>query len=69
MGKNIEEMSLQELQNRARKLGVVGASLMKKEKLRLAIIDVEANPDRELVVEGLLERLPDGFGFFAFSAF
>ena len=63
MGKNIEEMSLQELQNRARKLGVVGASLMKKEKLRLAIIDVEANPDRELVVEGLLERLPDGFGF------
>ena len=54
-GKKIEDMSLQELQNRARKLGVVGASLMKKDKLRLAIKDVEENPDRELVVEHFSE--------------
>jgi transcription termination factor Rho len=59
----LREMGLTELYQHARKLGLSGASLMGKEQLIGAIIDLEQNPDKELEVEGVLEKLPDGFGF------
>lgn len=59
----LREMSLADLNVYARKLGIAGAALMPKEKLISIIMEVESNPDKELVVEGVLERLPDGFGF------
>ncbi len=59
----LKQLGLADLQNRARRLGVVGSSLMKKDQLVTHILDLEAHPDREIAVEGLLEKLPDGFGF------
>ncbi|HVW99903.1 MAG TPA: Rho termination factor N-terminal domain-containing protein, partial [Candidatus Babeliaceae bacterium] len=59
----LREMSLSDLHVQARRLGITGASLMSKEQLVNHIVDLEQNPDKELEVEGVLERLPDGFGF------
>jgi transcription termination factor Rho len=59
----LREMSLSDLHAQARRLGITGASLLPKEQLIKYIIEVEQNPDKELDVEGVLERLPDGFGF------
>lgn len=59
----IEELSLMELNSYARKLGIIGAALMTKQKLIERIKYVEAHPEMELEVEGVLEKLPDGFGF------
>ena len=59
----VEEMTLIELNIYGRRLGVVGASLMTKAKLIERIRFLEANPDHEIEVEGVLEKLPDGFGF------
>ena len=61
--KPIEEMSLFELNAYARCLGIVGAALTSKNKLIEKIKYVEAHPDLEMQVEGVLEKLPDGFGF------
>jgi transcription termination factor Rho len=61
--RTLEEMSVVELNVQARRLGIVGAALMKKDELLAKIKYVEANPDVELSVSGVLERLPDGFGF------
>lgn len=59
----INELSLADLQFYAHRLGIVGAGLMSKEKLIARIKYVEAHPEMELEVEGVLEKLPDGFGF------
>lgn len=65
----LEKMSLSDLNLVARRLGIIGASLMKKEELLKKIIDLQKNPDQELKVEGVLEKLPDGFGFLRSSKF
>jgi len=59
----LEELNLSELNIYARLLGIVGAGLMRRDKLIERIKYLEANPDMEIEVEGVLERLPDGFGF------
>lgn len=59
----VDEMSLNDLNLYARRLGIVGAGLMRKQELLERIKYVEAHPDLELEVEGVLEKLPDGFGF------
>lgn len=65
----LSKMNLADLNQLARKLGIVGASLMKKEVLIAQIEDIQNNPDRELFVQGVLEKLPDGFGFLRSAAF
>jgi len=65
----LRELSLADLYMQARRLGVVGASLMSKENLIQSIIDLEQNPDKELEVIGVLEKLPDGFGFLRSAAY
>lgn len=65
----LHEMSLQELNQQARRYGIVGASLMNKTALIEKITYVQNHPDLEMVVEGVLERLPDGFGFLRSSQF
>lgn len=65
----LSKMNLADLNQLARRLGVVGASLMKKEVLIAQIEDIQNNPDRELFVQGVLEKLPDGFGFLRSAAF
>lgn len=59
----LRSMSLSDLLVLARRLGVIGATLSNKEELIRRIIYIEENPDKELEVEGVLEKLPDGFGF------
>jgi len=59
----LKKMSLMELAHQGRRLGVVGSSLMSKEELVRKIDHMQENPDAEIEVEGVLERLPDGFGF------
>ena len=66
---NLSEMSLNDLNIYARRLGIVGASLMNKEDLIKRIAFIEANPDLEMEVSGVLEKLPDGFGFLRSASF
>lgn len=65
----LTKMSLADLNQYARKLGVVGATLMSKEVLIQKIKELQENPDKELEVEGVLEKLPDGFGFLRSAKF
>ncbi len=60
---SVETMTLTELNHYARRLGIIGATLMNKEELVRKIKFAEANPDFEAEIEGVLEKLPDGFGF------
>lgn len=60
---DIKKMGLSELQVQARRLGIVGSTLKPKPVLIKEIEDLLAHPDKEIWVEGVLERLPDGFGF------
>jgi transcription termination factor Rho len=59
----LRQLGLNELQNQARRMGVVGSSVLPKEELIKRILDFEEHPDKEIEVEGVLEKLPDGFGF------
>lgn len=59
----LKQLSLTELNQQARKLGVIGASLLSKDELIKKVIELKENPDKDITVEGVLERLPDGFGF------
>lgn len=65
----LRELTLGDLNVLARKLGVIGATLMSKEQLIRHIVDLEQNPDKEIEVEGVLEKLPDGFGFLRSAKF
>lgn len=65
----LRQMSLIDLNHVARRFGVIGATLMNKEELIRNIIDLQENPDKEIEVEGVLERLPDGFGFLRSARF
>lgn len=60
---NLAELTLTDLNLYARRLGIVGASLLHKEELIKKIQYVEAHPEMEMEVLGVLEKLPDGFGF------
>jgi transcription termination factor Rho len=66
---NLDELSLLDLNYYARRLGIIGAALMNKPKLIERIRFIETNPDMELEVEGVLEKLPDGFGFLRSAAY
>ncbi|KKP29741.1 MAG: Transcription termination factor Rho [candidate division TM6 bacterium GW2011_GWF2_30_66] len=65
----LRKLSLADLNNIARRLGMVGASLMRKEKLLEKILYLRANPEVEEEVVGVLEKLPDGFGFLRAASF
>ena len=56
-------LSFAELNYIARRLGIIGASLISKVDLQAKILDTLKHPDREEDVTGVLEKLPDGFGF------
>ncbi len=70
--KNLDElkkMSFLDLTAYGKKLGVIGASLMDKKALIKRIEEIQENPDQEIPVEGVLEKLPDGFGFLRSSKY
>jgi len=66
---SLREKSIQDLNVHARKLGIVGAATMSKEALIQRIIELENNPEEEIVVSGVLDKLPDGFGFLRSAQF
>ncbi len=57
------ELSLQELNTIARRWGIIGASLLSHREIIEKILEFQKNPDAPVHVEGVLEKLPDGFGF------
>jgi transcription termination factor Rho len=59
----LKEFNLNDLNQYARRLGIIGASLLGKEDLIAKIKYMQEHPDLEVEVEGVLEKLPDGFGF------
>lgn len=65
----MQDMGISDLVNVAKHFGIIGASLLTKEKLINSILDYQSRPDEEIQVEGVLEKLPDGFGFLRFPAY
>jgi transcription termination factor Rho len=59
----LKEMSTQELTKIAKQLDVPGATGMRKQELIFQILRCRAEKSGNLFSEGVLETLPDGFGF------
>lgn len=60
---DLERNSVAELQTLAKELGIVGYSKMRKKDLILEILRLNMKKEGLLFAEGVLEVLPDGFGF------
>ncbi|HSW75532.1 MAG TPA: transcription termination factor Rho [Candidatus Saccharimonadales bacterium] len=65
----LSEMQGVELGYVAKRLGIIGSSFLSKAALIKAILEQQAKPDVDIFVKGVLERLPDGFGFLRFSEY
>ena len=59
----LKEKSPADLVSMAEKLGVEGASTMRKQDIMFAILKEVADNDEEIIGVGTIEVLPDGFGF------
>jgi len=60
---DLKEMTIQQLTAMARELGVEGAAGMKKHDLIFKILQNQTEKSGFLFAEGVLETLPDGYGF------
>jgi transcription termination factor Rho len=58
-----DKMSIQDIQELACRYGIVGSKYMNKDEIVSKIKFFEENPDKEVEATGVLERLPDGYGF------
>lgn len=65
----MQETQVAELNYIAKRLGVIGASLLTKDNLINTILEAQKEPKEEICVTGTLERLPDGFGFLRFAEY
>jgi transcription termination factor Rho len=61
--KDLKEKKSGELTNLARQLNVESASCLSKQELIFAILQAETDKNGLIYGEGVLETLPDGFGF------
>ncbi|MDX1644863.1 MAG: transcription termination factor Rho, partial [Thermoanaerobaculia bacterium] len=59
----LKEMSISELVEVAKKLEVEGASSLRKQELIFEILKAQTEKSGLIFAEGVLECLPDGFGF------
>ncbi len=59
----LEAMTLPELHKIAKKLNIAGYSSLRKKELVFAIIKAETEQDGMMFVEGILDIMPDGYGF------
>ena len=59
----LKEMSIQKLIEVAKSLAIPGATSMKKQELVFQILRAQAEQQGLIFSEGVLEILPDGFGF------
>ena len=61
--KQLKDQGINELNKRAKELGIEGASGMRKQDLTFALLQRQAERGGVIYGEGVLETLPDGFGF------
>jgi transcription termination factor Rho len=61
--KEIKEKHISELVHMAREMGVEGAANLRKQDLVFALLEAQAARNGIVYSEGVLETLPDGFGF------
>lgn len=66
---SLQEMQVVELNYLAKRLGIIGASLLTKNNLISAVLEAQKKPKEEICVSGTLEKLPDGFGFLRFGEY
>ncbi len=59
----LKEKSIAELNELAHNLSIEGASSLRKQELIFAILQAQSDKDGVISGEGVLEILPDGFGF------
>src|SRR6266702_8087387 len=59
----LKEMSISELSEVAKQLNVTGASALRKQELIFKILEAQTEKNGLIFGEGVLEILPDGFGF------
>ncbi|MBI2878575.1 MAG: Rho termination factor N-terminal domain-containing protein, partial [Candidatus Rokubacteria bacterium] len=59
----LKEKTIPELNGIARELGIQGVSGLRKQELIFKILQAQAERDGLIFAEGVLEVLPDGFGF------
>ncbi len=64
---DLAEMQTIELIYYAKRLGIIGSSLLSKDTLVKTILEYQEKPETDIFVAGTLEKLPDGFGFLRFS--
>lgn len=60
---DLETFSLEELQRLAKELDLKGYSTMKKKELIFALLKQEAEAEGLIFAQGVLEIMPDGYGF------
>jgi len=61
--RELKEKSIGDLMNIAKELNVEGATGMRKQELIFALLQAQAEKNGVISGEGVLETLPDGFGF------
>jgi transcription termination factor Rho len=61
--KELKKKTPAQLVEMAEELGVEGASTLRKQDIMFAILKVEAENGEEIIGEGTIEVMPDGFGF------
>ncbi len=59
----LKDMSIQNLNNVAKDMGIAGAAGLRKQELIFKILQTQAEKSGLIFSEGVLECLPDGFGF------
>ena len=61
--RTLKEMTISDMVQVAKELGVEGASTLRKQELIFKILQVQTEKSGLIFAEGVLECLPDGFGF------
>ncbi|MGZ6250535.1 MAG: transcription termination factor Rho [Candidatus Chromulinivorax sp.] len=67
--KDMLEMLTHDLNFIAKRLGIIGSSMMTKDQLIEVILNQQKSPEKTIRVSGVLEKLPDGFGFLRFPEY
>ena len=59
----LKDMSISELTHIAKEMGIEGASGLRKQELIFKVLAAQTEKSGLIFSEGVLETLPDGFGF------
>jgi len=59
----LKDKNIKELMGMAREYGIDGTSTMRKQELIFAVLQAQTEKNGLIYAEGVLETLPDGFGF------